>query len=140
MLDILNTNIIEYILNLYLSYEEDIIKLRKLYDSLQYEFSIKIHMIYKNINLEQKIFIDHKYRKYIKFYSDRKTKCVERYFTNIGMNGLETLYYPNGQKQIQTYCENGKYLGIYTVFSNNGNCIFFDEKIHKIVQNKKMYN
>jgi hypothetical protein len=63
MLHLLSNNILKYVLNQYLDYKEDIIKLKQLYNI---KFSIKVHITYKkyhhgnvvcyNVFLDEKLF------------------------------------------------------------------------------------
>jgi hypothetical protein len=108
MLNILSNNIIEYVLNLYLDYEKDIIKVKQLY---LYKFDIKVH-----INQRKEHWNDGKFQKYCFYldynlikqnslighlfsknkYKNNKLHGIQKYWPiddNGKINTTETVYY-----------------------------------------------
>jgi hypothetical protein len=85
---ILNRNIIEYVLNLYLDYEEDIIKVKLLYNKTVGEFNIKPHLKQKkfygsNGNLKMlNIYLDYNLIKKYEWYGNKEQFIIENYKNN----------------------------------------------------------
>jgi antitoxin component YwqK of YwqJK toxin-antitoxin module len=90
MLSLLNNNIIEYVLNLYLDYQEDITKIKQLY---KYKFNFFKHFgILKEYHNNGKLkrflaYLDNKKIKYKEWYING-IKLLERNFKNEKFNGL----------------------------------------------------
>jgi antitoxin component YwqK of YwqJK toxin-antitoxin module len=106
-MDILNNNIIEYVLNQYLDYDKDIIKLKKLYEN---KFSIKPH-IRKDIkyynfphNSKQKewlhVYTNDNHKLYLarEYYSNGQIRKNIKYNLNNLHLRNEKSYYMNGDK------------------------------------------
>jgi antitoxin component YwqK of YwqJK toxin-antitoxin module len=130
MLNILNNNIIEYVLNGYLNYEEDIIKLKKLYESLQYKFNIKAHLIkiplqlitnFRTIIIDDSLVYRYEYWPY-KNAKDRKIKHLNKY-KNSQQYGRQKEWYKNGILKSIYYKSNDHQggTGICKQYFNNGN-------------------
>jgi hypothetical protein len=83
MLNIINNNVIEYVLNLYLDYEEDIIKLKQLYN---FRFNIKKHFIYKNDyswgNYCKMLYLNNDLIKTKSYYSNGNIETLRNYKNN----------------------------------------------------------
>jgi antitoxin component YwqK of YwqJK toxin-antitoxin module len=126
-MDILNTNIIRYILNPYLDYQEDILKLKQLYPSLQNNFPIKPHIkftthqisyIYKNTYLDNKKIRKRSY--YIQnYFTNRQIHSINNYKNN-KLHGRTEQYYFNGQKELEFNYTMDKKEGIQKKWEYNG--------------------
>jgi antitoxin component YwqK of YwqJK toxin-antitoxin module len=119
----LNNNIIEYILNSYLSYKEDILKIKKLYS--QFRFKLKAHLSFK------KAYQFNKEISYIIFYLDnsaikqinynKNKKVIEYNFKNKKRHGIQKYFGRNGKiRYINCYyngelcaIENVKYISLW---------------------------
>src|SRR4051812_16049511 len=92
----LNNNIIEFILNKYLSYKKDVSKVKQLYD---YNLHIKLHLSYQEqISAEGKITIT--------FLDSQKIK--------------EEAFYVNNQKMFEVHIKNDKEHGIWRGWHKTG--------------------
>jgi antitoxin component YwqK of YwqJK toxin-antitoxin module len=101
----LNNNIIDYILNPYLLYYTDVIKLKQLY---LFKFSLKGHLKFKTIN---------------KKYPNSKTKII--YFE--GIKYKKENFYENGQIECRKHYLNGKLHGPVIYYDQYGISIYEDE-------------
>lgn len=103
MLQLLNTNIIEYVLNLYLNYEYDIHNLKQLYN---YKFNIKSHLK-------------------IEIYYDSGYKMKYTFIDNIISRNIT--WHQNGQLSFKQSYKNGKIDdGDVLHFSSSGILLFKD--------------
>jgi antitoxin component YwqK of YwqJK toxin-antitoxin module len=145
---ILNTNILKFILNGYLDYNDDIIKLKKLIsENVHIYFDIKSHIICENIrindNNKPKFYdlYNSKFNKEFLVYLDKKIIIRKTYYQGKNMrsinnykNGDRTFhgeqieYYANGRvKMIETY-ENGLLNGSRKIYSPRAILMHFNYK------------
>jgi antitoxin component YwqK of YwqJK toxin-antitoxin module len=129
-LQILSTNIIEYVLNLYLNYEEDIIKLKKLYE---YKFNIKPHIkrnksMIVGINYIQ---VDYSLIYKYDYYDNGNRKEQRKYKNSLAANlkivkqqyGCQRNWYKNGLLKAEYYKSNNHRggTGICKKWNRDGN-------------------
>jgi antitoxin component YwqK of YwqJK toxin-antitoxin module len=144
-MDILHKNLIEYILNPYLDYKEDILKLKQLYE---YKFDIGQHLEYRKHPLIKNIsftYLDNRKIKQIsldknrnkngeyvyvndfcylkRFYYDNGQKSSESNLKNKLQHGKQITWYSNGQMWYECNYKNGQLHGIYKEWSENGKLI-----------------
>jgi antitoxin component YwqK of YwqJK toxin-antitoxin module len=122
MLPILNNNIIEYVLNEYLDYEEDISKLKQLF---LYKFNIKKHLSYKIILLYELIITKSKYvylndrlLKIINYYDNRQKHSICNY-KNERKNGIYKTWNKNGKLSHTSVYKNGEKHGRFNYYNSN---------------------
>jgi antitoxin component YwqK of YwqJK toxin-antitoxin module len=122
-MDILNNNIIEYILNLYLDYVDDVQKLKQLYN---FKFNIKSHLTHyisfyggKKKIKNKSLYLDNKPIKIKKyFYNGNKSslwKC-----TNLNDNSIFECWYKNGKNSYVANMQKGKYHGFFEEWNMMG--------------------
>jgi antitoxin component YwqK of YwqJK toxin-antitoxin module len=125
-MDILNNNILQFILNSYLDYEEDILKIQQVYPSLQYNFSLKSHLK-TTISFSQTIktiYLDKKKKREIVYFDEndffgKKLHSMNNYNSNNQLHGKQ--YFNNGQGYNIFNYKNGKHEGIQAQYYINGN-------------------
>jgi antitoxin component YwqK of YwqJK toxin-antitoxin module len=133
MINLLTKNIVEFVLNEYLDYEEDILKLKQF---LLFKFNIKKHIRYEfsdfseyNCPIKRTIkYLDDKKIKVNTFYADTNTKRSETHFKNEIKNGsdkywdingyiVNNLKFKNGiENDAQERWFNGRYMLMIKVF------------------------
>jgi hypothetical protein len=105
MLSILNNNIIEYILNPYLDYLNDIVNLKKLY---KYNFNMKPHITsnYHHLLLDLKLIRDYGY------YDDNqlsyKRNLRKNEYNRLVLHGISIFWWPNRKIKRKDYFIYGK--------------------------------
>jgi antitoxin component YwqK of YwqJK toxin-antitoxin module len=148
MLNLLHNNLIEYILNLYLDYEKDILKLKQLFP--QYKFSIKPHLAYTKIFDKYgngiKCLLDNKNKKLIFTYKNGERK-IDNYkgnkfkrkilfnngkldteidFKNDFFHGKRKQWYQNGTLWYEENYKNGEREGYRVEYDQRG-ILIYDE-------------
>jgi antitoxin component YwqK of YwqJK toxin-antitoxin module len=120
-MNILNNNILQYILNQYLDWEEDISKLHQIFN---FKFHIKIHIIYDKVlhftkKMGYRIYLDNKIIKF-KLYFLNGNPDIEENYKNGKLHGIQKEWYKNGKlmKEQSYICETQK--GIQKYYKTNG--------------------
>jgi antitoxin component YwqK of YwqJK toxin-antitoxin module len=113
MLQLLNKNIIEYVLNPYLNYNDDINKLKQLFD---YKFNIKLHIHYEYYCQKYKIICSN----CIFDSCENCLKHVRSTYINRKLNNNRTYYFNKQRFEIISYDLNYNVLK-YFIYWPNGN-------------------
>jgi antitoxin component YwqK of YwqJK toxin-antitoxin module len=123
MFQILNKNIIEYVLNLYLDYFADILKLKRLYN---FKFDIEKHLFINNKHKNTKyIYIDNKSWKDQNFNNQNQIQGETIFIYNHIKNKFSynhfvyKEWYKNGVLRIQCRIKDGKKYGIMKTWHEN---------------------
>jgi antitoxin component YwqK of YwqJK toxin-antitoxin module len=122
MLQFLNNNILKYILNSYLNYEEDVISLIKLFPI---KFSLKLHLsteikYYKHTQKQIAILLDNKVIQERSYNNKKKIFRLNNY-KNEEKHGIQKYWYDTGILYSEVYYENGKNHGTEKLWYINGN-------------------
>jgi antitoxin component YwqK of YwqJK toxin-antitoxin module len=128
-MDVLNNNLIEYVLNLYLHYDKDIYKLKQLY---KYKFDIKTHIkIITTYFDEEKTKIHSKgihidpitsnliYQKH--YYQNGKIWQILRYKDSYVQNNK--VFFRNGKINFEHNYKNGYFDGIIRCWNDDGTLV-----------------
>jgi antitoxin component YwqK of YwqJK toxin-antitoxin module len=143
MLHLLSNNIIEYVLNAYLDYEEDIEKIKQLYE---YKFNIRKHIyigidLYPNNNIKRSnIWLDDYGIKDKWYYPDGKLYYLSN--TRHGqIHGIQKTWNEEGTLIKEETYDYGRLEGIRKEWYNNGNlaCVK-NYKNGKLSDIQQMYN
>jgi antitoxin component YwqK of YwqJK toxin-antitoxin module len=127
MLQLLNKNIIEYVLNLCLDYNKDILKMKQLY---KYKFNIKTHIHYDKLfyNNTTKlefllVYFDNKKIKEKNWYLNRNISYIISYLriNNDTYRNEKSYYENNGNINTIYNTKNSISYGIRKKYFNNGN-------------------
>jgi antitoxin component YwqK of YwqJK toxin-antitoxin module len=130
MLNLLNNNIIQYVLNEYLDYIEDGSKLKMLFPQNSYKFNIKKHLIYKKISGNNfdifKVFCDNKiiketcFKNKVLYYRINNISKIFEYLNSVEKELRCLINLP--RFQVINYCFNKNNCkdGIYIFYYNNG--------------------
>lgn len=124
MQDYLSEDLLQYVLNPYLDWEDDVPKLKILYNI---DFIIKIHLIIDEftINMEKGIcklkqtFLDGKFIKYERWW-ENGNKNFEQNYKNEKLDGKQYYYYENGNAESEQNYKNGKEEGEQYIYNQNG--------------------
>ena len=116
MLNLLHSNIVEYILNPYLNYSNDISKLKRLFD---HKFNIKPHLSYNIYNYKRSTYVDEIKIKMEERYSHKQLKLKYNY-KNGNLDGIQEEWYENGQPRCKLNYKDGKLNGTQIKYNENG--------------------
>jgi antitoxin component YwqK of YwqJK toxin-antitoxin module len=114
---------VEYILNSYLDYEEDIMKLKQLY---KYKFNIKAHITYIQKSLEKCILLDKNLIRKKEYYSTGNL-FTESNYKNNKLHGTNKRVTYDGKIILYDEYKDGKCIKI----TKKENGIIIDERILK---------
>jgi antitoxin component YwqK of YwqJK toxin-antitoxin module len=114
-MNLLNNNIIEYVLNEYLDYEEDISKLKQLF---LYKFNIRKHLSYNFYRTDCYTILDSKGIRRTDYNKGNKI-CVIHY-KNGQYHGNLKKWYPDGKLLFDWNYKNNKMHGIQFDYHKNG--------------------
>jgi antitoxin component YwqK of YwqJK toxin-antitoxin module len=121
-MDILNSNITNYVLNQYLDYFEDILKLKQLYKNINSNFKSRLEIKKYKDKLHNKItsiYVDKMLYKKKEFYLNRKKKSIERFYRGI-YHGYQLYWYKNGQLEYENNFKYGKRSGYQYHYNMSG--------------------
>jgi antitoxin component YwqK of YwqJK toxin-antitoxin module len=140
---ILNNNIIQYVLNPYFDYFEDISKIKQLFISSQYKFSLKPHTKIQIINKDYttyfhfklvemkknqyRIYIDFKLYKKILYYPNTGIIKSINYYKNNKAHGIQKYFYDNGNIERLVKFNEGQRHGTFMEWDENGKLIADEE-------------